>query len=75
MKEQEPIPWPDEHPTVPIWPTVGHAFNMCRSAAYAAAESGKLPVTVLRCGRSLRASTAELRRVLGLPVSKSNDVA
>lgn len=59
------IPDPVEHPTVPVWPTVGMAFGKKRSAILELARQGKLPVRVLRIGGSYRVATAELLGVLG----------
>jgi hypothetical protein len=58
------LPWPEETPTVPVWPDAGRAFGVSRSAAYAMAKTGVIPT--IRCGRCLRVPTAELRRRLGL---------
>lgn len=60
------IPDPLIQPTVPLWPTVGEAFSLGRSAVYEMAARDALPVRVLRCGSRLRVATAELRKVLGL---------
>ena len=59
------IPDPAEHPTVPVWPTVGKAFGKKRSAILELARQGKLPVRVFKIGGSYRVPTAELLTVLG----------
>ena len=59
------IPDPAEHPTVPVWPTVGMAFGKKRSAILELARQGKLPVRVFKIGGTYRVPTAELLTVLG----------
>ena len=66
---QSTIPWPENEPTVALYPVAAKAFDMGRSAAYASARAGKFPVAVIACGGKLRVPTAELRRVLGLAMS------
>jgi hypothetical protein len=51
---------------VPLWPTVGRALGLRKTATYEAAAAGKLPVRVLHVGGKRAVATAELRRVLGL---------
>lgn len=60
------IPDPSEHPTVPLWPTVGQALGFGRTAVYEAARRGELPVPVIRIGHRCRVPTAALLRVLEL---------
>jgi hypothetical protein len=52
-------------PTVPVWPVVGRVLGRKRSAVLELARRDRLPVRVLRVGRSYRVATAELLRVLG----------
>ena len=59
------LPDPREEPTVPVWPVVGRLLGRKRSAILELARRDKLPVRVLRVGRSYRVATAELLRVLG----------
>ena len=40
-------------------------LGICRDTAYALAKRGELPARVLKLGRSLRVSTADLRREVG----------
>jgi predicted DNA-binding transcriptional regulator AlpA len=61
-----PIPDPLDQPTIDLWPTVGEALGLGRSAVYELAARNELPVCVLKLGRRRRVATAELRRVLGL---------
>jgi hypothetical protein len=51
-------------PTVPLWPHVGMALDMCRDSVYAAAKRNE--IDVIRVGRSIKAVTASLRKRLGL---------
>ncbi len=60
------LPDPREEPTVPVWPVVGRLLGRRRSAILELARRDRLPVRVLRVGRSYRVATAELLRVLGL---------
>jgi excisionase family DNA binding protein len=59
------LPDPEECPTVPLWPTAGHALGISRSTAYEMVAQGQMP-GVIRAGRLIRISTAALRRHLGL---------
>ncbi len=58
------IPEPDEQPTMALWPDVGQAVGLRRSATYAAAQRGQIPT--LRIGGKLLVPTACLRRMLQL---------
>jgi len=66
------LPDPLEHPTLPVWPWLGLAFDRKRSAVQELcrmATNGHpevLPVRVMRVGKSYRVATNELRRVIGL---------
>ncbi len=62
------LPDPREEPTVPVWPVVGRLLGRKRSAILELARQDRLPVRVLRVGRSYRVATAELLRVLGFEV-------
>jgi hypothetical protein len=64
------IPWPEDEPTVPLWPDAARAFSIGRSQAYALASSDDFPCPVLRIGSRWRVPTAALRGALGLPVSQ-----
>lgn len=64
------LPWPEDEPTVALYPTAAQCFGMGRSAAYYAQSTGTFPVPVIRAGAKLRVPTAALRRVLGLATSK-----
>lgn len=64
------LPWPEDQPTVSLFPEAARCFGMGRSAAYSTYHDGTFPVPVIRCGYKLRVSTHELRGVLGLPTSK-----
>jgi hypothetical protein len=59
------LPDPLEEPTVPVWPVVGRVLGRKCSAILELARRDRLPVRVLRVGRSYRVATAELLRVLG----------
>lgn len=60
-----PLPDPETHPTVPVWPTAGRALRLGRSATYAAAARGEIP-GLLRIGNKYVVATATLRHALGL---------
>lgn len=66
METKQPtrVPTPEEQPTLTVWPETAKILNLSRSGAYAAANSGDIPV--VRFGRSMRVPTAVLRRILGL---------
>jgi hypothetical protein len=65
-----PIPNAQDQPTVELWPTVGQAFGLGRSATYAAAARGDIP-GVIRIGRRCIVSTAAVRRLLQLDEADS----
>jgi hypothetical protein len=62
------LPDPREEPTVPVWPVVGRLLGRKRSAILELARQNRLPVRVLRVGRSYRVATAELLSVVGFEV-------
>jgi hypothetical protein len=64
------LPWPEDQPMVPLWPTAAHPFHVRRSRAFQLAHRGEFPVEVLRVGGRWLVRTADLRRQLGLPVYK-----
>lgn len=52
--------------------TAGRAFGVGRTTAYALAKSGEFPCKVIRAGRSYRAITADLLRVLHVAPENSD---
>jgi hypothetical protein len=62
------LPDPRVEPTVPVWPVVGRLLGRRRSAILELARQNRLPVRVLRVGRTYRVATAELLGVLGFEV-------
>lgn len=60
------VPDPEERPVVPV-EFAGRCLGLGRSSSYKAAKSGELPV--IRMGGRMVVPTAELRRMLGLPIS------
>jgi hypothetical protein len=58
------LPKAEERPTIPLWPTGGRALGLGRSATYAAANRGEIPV--IRLGGRVVVPTAALRRMLQL---------
>lgn len=52
-------------PTVPLWPVTGRALSLGRSATYAAAAKGGIPVLDVGA-RQKPVPTAWLRKKLGL---------
>jgi hypothetical protein len=61
--ERRAIPKPEEQPTMSV-PEAGGYCKLGGTASYEAAARGELPV--LNFGRTLRVSTAALRRLLGI---------
>ncbi|MGW3626460.1 DNA-binding protein [Streptomyces sp. NPDC000880] len=55
--------------------TAGRAFGVGRTTAYALARSGDFPCRVIRAGRSYRAVTADLLRVLHITPENSDAAA
>jgi hypothetical protein len=49
-----------------VWPTVGTACQLGRTATYQLAREDALPIPVLRVGRQLRARRSDLLNFLGL---------
>ncbi|MFJ4829888.1 DNA-binding protein [Streptomyces sp. NPDC088747] len=49
-----------------VWPTVGAACQLGRTATYQLAREGALPIPVLRVGRQLRARRSDLLSFLGI---------
>ncbi|MEV8396749.1 helix-turn-helix domain-containing protein [Streptomyces niveus] len=43
-----------------VWPTLGAALNIGRTATYDLARTGNLPIPVIRVGGSLRARRSDL---------------
>lgn len=60
-----PVPLSSDAPTVSV-PAAASALGVARNSLYAAIAAGTAPLDVVRVGRSLRVSTASLRRALGL---------
>ena len=68
------LPWPEDQPTVPLWPDAAQAFSIGRSQAYALASGDAFPCPVLRIGSRWRVPTAALRAALGLAVSENDSM-
>lgn len=49
-----------------VWPTVGRALNIGRTATFQLAAEDSLPIPVIRVGRQLRAKRSDLLAFLGL---------
>ncbi len=58
-------PLAGDAPTVSV-PAAARALGVARNSLYAAIAAGTAPVQVVRVNRSIRVSTASLRRALGL---------
>jgi excisionase family DNA binding protein len=58
-----PVPTPDERPTLTV-EEAGAALGIGRASAYSAARNGDLPT--IRVGRRLLVPTAPFRAMLGL---------
>lgn len=68
--DETQIPWPEDIPMVPLWPTAARPFNLGRTIAFRLARRGEFPVEVLKVGGRYQVRTADLRRQLGLQVYK-----
>ncbi len=55
-------------PLVPLWPTVGRALGLGKTATYQMATAGQLPepIHTVALGRLLKVRTVDLYRALGL---------
>ncbi|MET7779602.1 helix-turn-helix domain-containing protein [Streptomyces mirabilis] len=49
-----------------VWPTVGDALGIGRTATYALAREDALPIPCVRVGRQLRARRSDLLNFLGI---------
>lgn len=49
-----------------VWPTVGQALDIGRTATYQLAREDALPIPVVRVGRQLRARRSDLLNFLGI---------
>ncbi|KUN12713.1 hypothetical protein AQI96_13045 [Streptomyces canus] len=49
-----------------VWPTVGEALGIGRTATYQLARDGALPIPCIRVGRQLRAKRSDLLNFLGI---------
>lgn len=49
-----------------VWPTLGAAFGIGRTATYQLARENALPIPCIRVGRQLRARRSDLLNFLGL---------
>lgn len=49
-----------------VWPTVGDALGIGRTATYALAREDALPIPCIRVGRQLRARRSDLLNFLGI---------
>lgn len=49
-----------------VWPTVGQALDIGRTATYQLAREDALPIPCIRVGRQLRARRSDLLNFLGL---------
>jgi hypothetical protein len=58
------VPDPEDRPTLPVWPDVGHFLGLSKVSTYDAVARGEIPT--IRIGRRLLVPTAALRRLLGL---------
>ncbi|MEW2518158.1 helix-turn-helix domain-containing protein [Actinacidiphila alni] len=52
--------------TFDVWPTLGDALQIGRTATYQLARKGELPVPCFRVGRQLRARRSDLLIFLGI---------
>jgi hypothetical protein len=64
------LPFPEDIPMIPLWPTAARPFGIARSRAYQLANREEFPVEVLRIGGQWMVRTADVRRELGLQVYK-----
>lgn len=52
--------------SVPLWPTAGQAHGLSKWSTYELHKRGSLPFPVLKLGRQLRVTRADLLRSLGV---------
>ncbi len=65
-----PIPWPEDTPVLPLFPDAARPYGVSRPKAYALAQRGEFPFRVFRVGRNWMVRTADLRKALGLPITR-----
>lgn len=65
-----PIPYPDDRPLLPLWPDAAQPLGYGRTRAFQEAKEGTFPIEVLRVGNRYLCRTADVRRRLGLPVTR-----
>ncbi|MEE4546748.1 DNA-binding protein [Streptomyces sp. V4-01] len=58
--------------TFDVWPTLGEALQIGRTATYQLAREDALPIPCFRVGRQLRARRSDLLTFLGIHETKSN---
>ena len=63
------LPYPEDEPLLPLMRAAG-PLRLSRTRAYALARDG-FPVEVLRQGGRLYVRTSDVRRYLGLPLSRA----
>ena len=69
--ELDPLPFPEDQPTIPLWPTVGRQFGLGRTATFEAHKRNEFPFPVWRVGNRLVCPTAAVRLAFGLPTNAS----
>lgn len=55
-----------------VWPTVGEALGIGRTATYQLAREDALPIPCIRVGRQLRARRSDLLNFLGIHEEKGD---
>ncbi|WP_190274497.1 helix-turn-helix domain-containing protein [Kocuria sp. UCD-OTCP] len=56
----------DTPPTLPLWPDAAHELGIGRSTAYELVRTNQFPIRVLRLGKKILVSRADLNRYLGI---------
>jgi hypothetical protein len=64
------LPYPDEAPVLKLWPDVGQALGLGRTATFAAAQRGDFPWPIWKISNRLVVPTAAFRAALGLPLTR-----
>lgn len=69
MGEPMTVPWPEDHPTMPLR-DVADVFGVSHKTAYRAVAAGTFPIAVIRVSNRIVVPTHEVRRLLQLPLTK-----
>lgn len=57
--------------TLPLWPDAARTLGIGRSCAYELVRTGEFPIRVLRLGKKILVSRADLNRYLGIDANNA----